>query len=294
MKNLLVKKYLSLLFIALFGALQTAYIQGQSFSADAFSAMDKAFAETDAEFTAQDEYYLGRAVAAAILSRYKLYTGNPALTIYLNRICRTLSINSGKAEPFKGYSVVILDSPQFNAFATPGGHILVTKALIDAAPSEDALAGIIAHEMAHIQLKHGIAVVNNVKFNDSMAATAERAQVFNAKVKNSSSAQKVMNLRNSVTPLIDTMLQNGYSQSQEFEADKEAAAILAASGYDPAALVEMLAALQKVQSAQQGGFNSTHPTPTQRIASVQGTIARYQIKNTRLFRTPRYEKTVKQ
>jgi predicted Zn-dependent protease len=293
MKNLFVNNYRTVLFIALFGVLHTAHVQGQGFAADAFSAMDKAFAETDAEFTAQDEYYLGRAVAASILGRYKVFTGNPAQTSYLNRICRTLSINSGKPEPFKGYSVVILDSPQYNAFATPGGHILVTKALLDAAPSEDALAGLIAHEMAHIQLKHGLAIVNELKFNDSMSSTAQRAQVFNSKVSGSTSAQRAANLRNSVMPLIDAMLINGYSQTQEFEADKEAAAILAASGYDPAALVEMLTVLQKVQTTQQGGFNSTHPTPAERIAGVRNTVQRYKVQNTRLFRTPRFENTAK-
>jgi predicted Zn-dependent protease len=296
MKNTVVNNRLLMLFMVVLGVFHAAYIHAQGFpkgfSDDAVSAMDKAFAETDAEFTALDEYYLGRAAAASILGRYKPYTANPALTAYVNRICQTLSVNSPKAPPFKGYSIVILDSPQYNAFATPGGHIFITKGLLDAATAEDSLAAIIAHEMAHIQLKHGVEVVKEVKFNNSMDEAAQRAQVFSTKTK-AANAQRAANLRNTVMPLIDAMLINGYSQTQEFEADKEATAILAASGYDPAALMEILSALQKVQSSQQGGLNSTHPTPLERIANVRNTVQRYKVQNTRLFRTPRFENTVK-
>jgi len=273
--------------MGLFFILQTAHLEGQVFNVPAISNMEKAFAEPEA-FASQDEYYLGRAVAAAILARYKPYTANPELTDYLNRICSTLAVNSVRPEIYNGYCVVILDSAQFNAFATPGGHILITKALVEAAPSEDALASVIAHEMAHIILRHGIALVDNAKFNERMADIAQRAADFAGK--NSAAATRAMELRNSVVPLIDTMVQNGYSREQEFEADKEAAALLAASGYDPAALVDMLRVLQRVQNTQKGGFNSTHPTPVQRIASVESTTKRYRVTDTRAYRMPRYKK----
>jgi len=274
--------------MGLFFILQAAHLEGQVFNVPAKSNMDKAFAESDAAYTAQDEYFLGRAVAAALLARYKPYTANPELTDYLNRICRAIAINSSRAEIYNGYRVIILDSPQFNAFATPGGHILVTKALVEAASSEDALASVIAHEMAHIILRHGIALVDNAKFNERMADIAQRAADFAGK--NSAAAGRVMELRNSVAPLVEAMVQNGYSREQEFEADKEAAALLAAAGYDPAALVDMLRVLQRVQTSQQGGFNSTHPSPTQRIASVESAVKRHRVTDTRAYRMPRYKK----
>jgi len=273
--------------MGLFFILQTAHLEGQVFYVPAIPGMEKAFAEPEA-LTSQDEYYLGRAVAAAILARYKPYTANPELTNYLNRICHTIAINSVRPEIYNGYRVIVLDSAQFNAFATPGGHILLTKALVEAAPSEDALASVIAHEMAHVVLRHGIALIDNARFNERMADIAARAADFAGK--NSAAAGRVMEFRNSVTPLVDTMLQNGYSREQEFDADKEAAALLASSGYDPAALVDMLRVLQRIQSSQQGGFNSTHPTPVQRIASVESTVKRYRVADTRPYRIPRFKK----
>ena len=274
---------ISLLFIA-----QAAYPAGQRFLEEAIFEMEKAFAEAETDFTPQDEYYLGRAVAANILARYRLYTGNPELASYLNMICMAIAINSSRPEIYNGYRVIILDSPEYNAFATPGGHILITKALIEAAPSEDALASIIAHELAHIQLRHGMDAVNNIRVNDSMAAAAGRAADYAAR--ESADAKRGAEFRNSITAYIDMMLQSGYSQVQEFEADREAILLLAGAGYDPAALIEMLNVLGQGQGGRRGGFYSSHPSPAQRIANTEGIIWRYPVRNTRAYRAPRFER----
>jgi predicted Zn-dependent protease len=256
---------------------------------DALSAMEKAFNDLDAEFTLEDEYYLGRAVAANILAVYKPYTRNPEMTQYLNRICQTLAIHSSQPVTFNGYHVIILDSPEFNAFASPGGHIFVTKGLVQAATSEDMLAAIIAHELAHIILKHSIEIINDMKLPGEMSAIADKAADFAGR--DSSSAQRLMFFRNSVSKAMDTMLKNGYSQSQEFNADGEAMVLLASAGYDPSALPDMLKVLQRVQRSQKGGFNATHPSPAERIANVEK--LRYRVTDTRKYRAPRFKNNSK-
>ena len=252
---------------------------------DALSTMEKAFNDMDAGFTLEDEYYLGRAVAANILAVYKPYTRNPEMTQYLNRICQTLAIHSSQPVTFNGYHVIILDSPEFNAFATSGGHIFVTKGLVQAANSEDMLAAIIAHELAHITLKHSIEIINDMKLSGEMSAVADKAADFADR--NSSAAQRLMLFRDSVSKTMDTMLKNGYSQSQEFDADWEAMTLLASAGYDPSALLDMLKILQRVQRSQKGGFNTTHPSPAERIANVEK--LRYRVTDTRRSRAPRFK-----
>jgi len=270
---------------------QAVHLEGQSRSGskslidDAFADMDKAFSSMDAEFTPEDAYYLGRAVAANILTAYKPYTQNPALTQYLNRICQTLVINCPQAVSFNGYHVIILDSPEYNAFATPGGHIFITKKLVEETTSEDMLAAIIAHELAHILLKHGIAIINDMKFNDEMTAAANRAADFAGK--DNAAAKRLMLFRDSVSKTMDTMLKNGYSQTQEFEADREAVTLLQKAGYDPMALQDMLKVLQQVQKSQKGGFNTTHPSPADRITNVEN--VRYRAQDTRKYRVPRFK-----
>ena len=274
--------------------LQPVFLMGQRTpssqgfnSRDPSADMDRAFNSAENPPTLEDEYYLGRAVAANILANYKLYNQNIELTLYLNRILQSLVINSEKPQIFNGYHLVILDTQGYNAYATPGGHIFITKGLVEAASSEDQLAAIIAHELGHIILRHAASIIDDMRLNEEMASMAQQAAAFAGK--GNEGAQRALAFRNSVTGVIDTMLKNGFSKSQEFEADKKAAAILAASGYNPGALVEILNILQKVQQSQAGGFNSTHPSPSERISNVTLEISRYKVTDTRPVRSSRFK-----
>jgi len=254
-------------------------------AANALSNMNSAINSAEAELTPVDAYYLGRAVAANILAAYKPYTRNTELTQYANRICQTLAINSSQPAAYNGYHVVILDSAEFNAFATSGGHIFITRGLVGALSSEDMLAAVIAHELAHITLKHSVEIINEVRFTDEMMAAADRAA--NIAARNSVNAGQLLYFRESITKTIDTLMKNGYSQAQEFNADWEAVVLLAYAGYDPAALIEVLKVLQKVQSSQKGGLYSTHPSPRERIANLEK--LRYRATDTGKYRTQRYK-----
>jgi predicted Zn-dependent protease len=268
---------------------------GPALAGNPFSALEKAAGGEENSYTQEDEYYLGRAVAANILASYRPYQ-NPALTNYLNRICRTLAINSSQPEIFNGYHVIVLDSASFNAFATPGGHILVTRGLVAAAPSEDALAGVIAHELAHIILRHSMKIIEGMKSLEEINALAQKAANFSRQFGSASTAaavDRVMVYRDSVNEIITALVKNGYSHEQEFAADTAAVKLLADSGYDPGGLLEMLKVLQKVQHGQPGGFNSTHPTPADRITSATRTSASLRVKDTRSFRTARFKDSVK-
>jgi len=298
------KKSFVLLFI--FGLLfiQAIYPRGQSqtsntpsranntpnFPDDAFSDMERAFMESEAETTPQDEYLLGRAVAANILAIYKPYTANPALTNYVNLICQAIVINSPYPEIFNGYHVLVLDSPELNAFASPGGHIFITKGLVELTASEDMLAAVIAHELAHIMLKHSISTINAMKFIDEMAATADRASGFAGR---DSAAQRILGFRNSVGSMMDTILKNGYSQEQELEADQEAIILLAASAYNPMAIMDVLKALQNTENFQSGGWNTTHPSARERIANVRIWVGNRQVRDNSSFRALRFRNIIK-
>ena len=255
----------------------------QRFLSDALADMERAFSQN--EFIPQDEYYLGRAVAANILANYRPYTRNPDLTRYLNLICQTIVVNSIQPTIFKGYFVMILDSPELNAFATPGGHIFLTRGLVELATSEDMLAAIIAHELVHIMLRHGIDTIEDMRLFDEMAIMAERGAALSG---NTEAATRTLNFRNSISSVIDLLVRNGYSQFQEFEADQEAAALLAASGYNPQALVDMLVLMDHHPDYRIRGFSSTHPSPRDRIISVEPHIRRYRVQDTSHYRELRF------
>jgi predicted Zn-dependent protease len=238
------------------------------------------------DITPEQEYYIGRAVGANILGIYRIYDKDWNLILYLNKICSTITINSSRPDIYNGYHVAILDTDEINAFATPGGHIFVTRGLLACTDSEDSLAGVIAHEIAHIQLQHGLKAIKNARASQALVQTGANV------------AGEVMNLgeltsafTETIGDIVNTMVINGYSQSQEFDADTSAVKLMAASGYDPAGLITMLRAIEKKSDPK--GFGKTHPGPAQRITSAEKTLNQQKVEDTKAARTARYRATVR-
>jgi len=247
---------LLLLFNANFLAAQSIDFTG------ALSRMENAVASSQEELTMQDSYYLGRAAAAHIINSFPLYNQNPALTVYLNLVCYALAVNSPIPNWYDGYYVMILDTPVVNAFATPGGHIFITRGILEILTSEDMIAAVIAHEMAHIQLQHGIAAVNHSRAVNDLYQERNR-------ISHNLASETQRQFTASVNDLARTLLSGGYSQLQEFEADSTALTLLVSAGYNPRSLIELMRVLDSLSGNQLAGLNSTHPLPSQRIANLQ-------------------------
>ncbi|MCL2266257.1 MAG: M48 family metalloprotease, partial [Treponema sp.] len=224
-------------------------------------------------------------VAASILTSYKIWDENPALTAYLNLICAAIVLNSPQPSLYNGYHVAILDSNEINAFATSGGHIFITRGLINIADTEDALAGVIAHEIAHIQLKHGTKSIKTSRITQAilLTATAGVGNIIGIEVNELTDI-----LNESVGEILQTMVNSGYSREQEYEADIAAMYLLAAAGYQPSALVDMLRGLNAVHTTV-SGFNKTHPAPVQRIYYAERALGRFNIADTSLNRQERFK-----
>ncbi|MDR3248645.1 MAG: M48 family metalloprotease [Treponema sp.] len=251
---------------------------------DAFSRMDSALTSPPAEYSPEDMYYLGRAVGAGILGQYKPLPDS-ALTQYLNLICTTIAINSPQPAGYNGYQVTILDSPELNAFATPGGHIFICRGMVEAVDSEDALAAIIAHELAHIQLQHGIEIIQATELARSLSETADRAAALI--VRDLGLAERTLIFGTTVRDLASTLLANGYSQTQEFAADAYALELLSVSGYAPSGMAAVLRILEETDLSE--GFNATHPPPLLRIVRVQDALRKYPPRDPYPVRNTRHQ-----
>jgi predicted Zn-dependent protease len=238
---------------------------------NAATASADAINTANEDINPEQEYFIGRAVAANLLARYRLYNGNQNLTTYLNKICAAITINSPQPDIYNGYHVAMLNTPEINAFATSGGHIFVTRGIISTADTEDGLAGIIAHEVAHIQLKHGINAIKNSRKTQAwlVTGTAISGVAGGTDVKQLTDA-----LNDSFSEFVQTLVSNGYSKGQEFDADTKAIALMAAAGYNPAGLTKMLMALGHYQKPEEG-FGKTHPSPEERIANAQKSVKKY-------------------
>jgi predicted Zn-dependent protease len=263
----------------------------QSLDADvsgSLSQMEGSLATADDDVFPLDAYFLGRAVAANIVGRYRPYAQKSEAERYLNKICAAIAINSPMPDMYNGYHVMILDSAEFNAFATSGGHIFVTRGLLGTLATEDALAATLAHEIAHIQLQHSVALIRSMRITRDLSTTADRAAGIAARAASLSERKTLFD--NAVRDMVTTLIVNGYSQEQEFQADIYAVRLLALAGYSPASLLDVLGILQRTTEA--GGFNNTHPSPARRIDNVRQELTRnrqfYQGSDTGSFRSSRF------
>jgi len=220
--------------------------------------------------TDQEEYFLGRAVAATILSRYRLYD-DPRWTQYLNEVGQTVALASDRPLTYGGYHFAILDSEEINALACPGGMIFLTSGMLKKAKNEEQLAAILAHEIAHVNGKDGLGSIQKARWTQvaTLLGTGAARKFSGVEL-----AQLVSLLEGSVNDVIATLLVKGYSREQESQADLCAVTFLHRSGYDPREFTSFLRILshEQVGGAHQGIF-STHPGMNDRLSKVQSLIA---------------------
>lgn len=220
------------------------------------------------EFTPEQEYYIGRSVGAVVLGKYKPYDRDP-VNRYVNLLGQTLAQASDWPEIFAGYRFLVLDSDEINAFATPGGHIFVTRGLLRCCRSEDALAAVLAHEIGHINLRHGMQAIEKARVTEALTTIA-------AEGAKSLGSQEVASLtrtfEGTIADITATLINRGYARTSEYEADRAAVALLRRVGYDPNALVAMLTVMQTNLRPGGADFARTHPAPADRIAEIRKSL----------------------
>lgn len=224
--------------------------------------------KTFKDITPEQEYYIGRSVAATVLATYKP-DGQAALNEYLNVLGQMLAQVSDKPETFGGYHFLVLETDEVNAFAAPGGLILVSRGLLRCCRSEDALAAVLAHEIGHVQNQHGLQAIKRGRVNTALTVFAVEAGKTLA---GDNLAEVVQAFEGSVTDVASTLMNSGYSRSLENDADAAAVTILKRAGYNPQALVALLTDMKARLAADSRGFGKTHPSPETRIQNVSGLI----------------------
>lgn len=227
-------------------------------------AADKTFAD----ITPEQEYYIGRAVGATIVSKYQVYDQDRAVE-YVNLVGQSLALASTKPETFGGYHFLILDSDEINAFAAPGGFIFLSRGMLRLCRSEDDLAAVLAHEIGHIELQHALRAIKGSRLTSALTTLAvEGAKSFGGE----QLAQLTAAFEGSITDITGTLMNSGYARKQETQADASAIRILKAMGYDPRALVRVLDEMQKQLKPDGHDFAATHPPPADRVADIRKLI----------------------
>src|SRR2546421_1355731 len=205
----------------------------------------------------------GRMLAAQVDKEAK-FIDDPIITEYVNRVGQNIVLHSDAKVPF---TIKVIDSDEVNAFALPGGFFYVNKGLILAADNEAELAGVMAHEIAHVAARHAMENERKMEVMDyGMLAGILLGG-----------------------PILSNVLYNGagffegmaflkFSRGAEEEADKLGVQYMWAAGYDPSAMATMFEKLEAKNKKKPGTISkmfADHPAPADRRQAALNLAARF-------------------
>ena len=259
------------------------------------------------ELDALEEYYVGRTIAAEHLAAL----GAPDLGIdhpvsrYVDRVGQLLAIAaevygeanarerwsdlpeksiSNRPWPFGGFHFIVLERAEPNAFGGPGGAVIITTGLLQQLKSEDELAAVLAHEVAHVQRGHGVEVMkafmcqhaHQEKASSALKDAVTRAASLGDRLPRGfaikgASDEVLGELLGSIAERAASLYAVGYPRAFELEADRIAVRYLELAGYDPSSMVALFDRLAKAKDAKDA-YGVTHPPFDKRILVMQPVI----------------------
>jgi predicted Zn-dependent protease len=211
----------------------------------------------------EKEVRMGREAAAEV-DRQAKFVDDPLITEYVNRVGQNIVLHSDAKVPF---TIKVIDSDEVNAFALPGGFFYVNKGLILAADNEAELAGVMAHEIAHVAARHAVE-------NQTKASLLEYAALGGSIFLGGIPGMIYQNTAG--IGLLGIFMK--FSRGAEEEADKLGVQYMYAAGYDPGAMATMFEKLEAKNKKKPGLIArafSTHPAPPDRRASALALAARF-------------------
>ena len=219
-------------------------------------------------FTQDQEVALGDGLAAGFLGAAPLRK-DPQMQRYVNRVGQWLAMHSGR--PDLPWTFGVVDTETVNAFAMPGGTVLVTYGLMRRLNSESELAGALAHEIAHVVKKHQLQAIQSDQSSQAWADLGKGlASEAIARRGSDPVGLKSWGASAGVELLKNGVFLRPLDRSMEYEADKLGVVIAARSGYDPYGLVGVLEMLAQSKSDGSGlSVLDTHPAPADRLAELE-------------------------
>ncbi|MFZ2523677.1 MAG: M48 family metalloprotease [Candidatus Ferrigenium altingense] len=215
------------------------------------------------------EIAVGRQADEQVKKQYQVFESR-ALQDYVNRVGQRLAKQSHR--PGLNYRFTVLDTPEINAFALPGGYVYVTRGIMAYLNSEAELAAVVGHEIGHVTARHGV--------RQQSAAQAANIGLTIASI---FVPQINTNLGQNLANIMGGALLSGYGREQELEADRLGAQYLARADYDPQAIISVLRVLKNQElkdielAKQEGreprrysGLFATHPDNDTRLKEVVG------------------------
>ncbi|MEO6874991.1 MAG: M48 family metalloprotease [Opitutaceae bacterium] len=205
----------------------------------------------------EEERVIGESVALEIIGKYGGLVRDQDTLQRVNLVGRAVALASSR--PDLNWRFAVLNSATVNAFSAPDGYVFITRALYDLATSDDELAGILGHEIAHIAERHALKIVARGEF---LTGATSLASQQSSDVRQLDEQLREFDL--GVGKITSTLFETGFDPQTEFAADAEGRSLAAITGYAPGGLRAVLVQLQRHGSSTQRAF-STHPPLKERI-----------------------------
>jgi len=214
-----------------------------------------------------DEYRLGENIMREI-RRDPAYLDDPEVADYVNGLGNRLVARSDASR--QEFEFFVVRNPQINAFALPGGFIGIHTGLILAAQSESEVAGVVAHEIAHVTQRHIARMINQQNQSQLISMAAMAVALLAAR-----SSSQLGEAAAVVGQAGIVQSQLNFSRDNEREADRVGLQMLEGAGFDPRGMAIFFERLQRATRIYEGGAPSylrTHPLTFERIADIQNRI----------------------
>jgi len=228
----------------------------------------------------QQEIQMGAQAHQDVLKEYAALA-NPALQAYVNEVGQRLAKQSHR--PNLQWHFTVVDSPDVNAFALPGGYVYITRGIMAYLNSEAELAGVVGHEIGHVTARHG---VRQQSTSTAVGLGAVLGSILVPGMNNQAGATLLQTLAQAWTA--------GYGREHELESDRLGAQYLAKTGYNPQAMIDVIGVLknQELFAAEQASRNGkkpgtyhgtfdSHPNNDARLKQVVGEANKYTVANPR-------------
>jgi beta-barrel assembly-enhancing protease len=211
----------------------------------------------------KEEKAIGGRLAVEVFSRYGGAYNDPELLRYINLVGQAVADVSNR--PDIDYHFAILNTDFPNAFATPGGYVFVSIGLLKMVQNEAQLAGVLAHEVAHISQKHALQTLGRSRSLQGISALT-----LTAMDKNPGLFDKL------IDEVSEVLFTRGLDKNLEFEADRYGREFAYRMGYYPGGLQNFIFKLGKSKEGQSSIFMSTHPSTGERVDRLKKNMSRYQ------------------
>ena len=232
-------------------------------------------AEASKDLTTEQEIALGEAATAGFLGASPLHR-DANLQRYVNRVGRWLALHSDRSE--LPWTFGVIDTETINAFAMPGGSVIVSSGLLKRLSSEAELAGVLAHEIAHVVKRHQVTAIQSSARSGALTDITKdlASDAIGRRGGNAVGKQVSTWASNAAQDLIkDGFFLRPLDRSMEEEADEMAVVIATRSGYDPYGLAAALSMLAQYKGDADGAsVFSTHPPAADRLARLEPMLGR--------------------